>query len=72
MFLLDDIKKHFHIAVDLDKTFVEARLALVHLYMELPKVLGGSKDKALYYAKEVAELDVNAGVEAMRLITSSD
>ena len=72
MFLLDDIKKHFHKAAELDATFVDVRLALVHLYMELPGILGGSKDKALFYAKEVQALDLKAGVEAMRLITASN
>lgn len=72
MFLLDDIKEHFHKAADLDKTFVNARMALVQLYLELPRFLGGSKDKALFYAKEVQVLDVKAGIEAMRLITAAD
>jgi len=72
VFLIDDIKKHFHKAVDLDAKFVDARLALVHLYMELPGVLGGSKEKALFYAKEVQLLDKQAGVEAMQLITAAN
>ena len=72
MFLLDDIKEHFHKAADLDKTFVDARMALVQLYLELPGMFGGSKDKALFYAKEVQALDVKAGAEAMRLITAAD
>lgn len=72
MFLLDDIKRHFHKAADLDKTFVDARLALVHLYLELPRVLGGSKDKALFYAKQVQDLDVKAGAMAMGLITAAN
>ena len=72
LYLVDDIKKHFHIAADLDKNFVDARLGLVHLYLELPGMLGGSKEKALYYAKEIQELDVKAGMEAMRLITAAD
>ena len=72
MFLLDDIKEHFHKAADLDKSFVDVRMALVHLYLELPGMLGGSKDKALLYAKEVQALDVKAGAEAMRLITATD
>lgn len=72
MFLLDDIKEHFHKAADLDKTFIDARMALVQLYLELPGMFGGSKDKALLYAKELQELDVNAGAEAMRLITAAN
>lgn len=72
MFLLDDIKKHFHKAADLDKSFIDARLALVQMYLELPGLFGGSKDKALFYAKEVQALDVKAGVEAMRLITAAN
>jgi len=41
LYLVSDIKKHFHIAADLDKNFVDARLGLVHLYLELPGMLGG-------------------------------
>ena len=72
LFLVDDIKKHFHKAVDLDENFVDARLGLVHLYLELPGMLGGSKEKALFYAKEVQQLDVKAGIEAMKLITAAN
>lgn len=72
MFLLDDIKEHFHKAAELDKTFIDARMALVQLYLELPGMFGGSKDKALFYAKEVQALDGKAGAEAMRLITAAN
>ena len=72
LFLIDDIKKHFHKAVELDEKFVDAHLGLVHLYLELPLVFGGSKTKALHYAKLVEMLDVTAGKEAMRLIAASN
>ena len=72
LFLVDDIKEHFHKAVELDDKFVDARLGLVHLYLELPRILGGSKEKALFYAKEIQALDAKAGMEAMELIAASN
>ena len=71
-FLIDDIKKHFHKAVDLDNKFVDAYLALVHLYIELPSIFGGSKEKALLYANQVKKLSEEAGKEAMKLIANAN
>lgn len=70
-FLIDDIKKHFHTAVDLDNTFVDAYLGLVHLYMELPRIFGGSKEKAMYYAQRVKMLSKKAGEDAMKIIVNA-
>ena len=71
-FLIDDIKEHFHKAIDLDNTFLDAYIGLVHLYVELPAIFGGSKEKALMYADHVKNLDPKAGIEVMKLITSAD
>lgn len=71
IFLIDDIKKHFHKAVDLDNTFVDAYLGLVHLYTELPSIFGGSDEKALSYAKKVASLSAKAGEDAMNIIINA-
>ena len=54
--LVDDIKKAFHTAAELDPEHINARWALVELYMQLPWVVGGSKKKALSYAQELQAL----------------
>lgn len=54
--LVGDIKKHLHKAVELDKNHIEARWALVEIYISLPGIVGGSEAKAKHYAKELLEL----------------
>lgn len=54
--LVGDIKKHLHLAVDLDKTHIEARWALVEIYISLPGIVGGSEEKAKNYANELLDL----------------
>ncbi len=54
--LVDDIKEAFHTAATLDPEHIEARWALVELYMQLPWMIGGSKKKALKYAQELEDL----------------
>lgn len=53
---LTDVKNHFVKATELDSTHIEARRALVELWMQLPAVLGGSKVKALFYADQLETL----------------
>lgn len=54
--LIDDIKSAFTKAAELDKNHIDARWALVELYMQLPGIFGGSKNKSLKYANELANL----------------
>ena len=54
--LIGDIKDAFLKAAELDPKHVNARWALVELYMQLPGVFGGSKSKSLYYADELYKL----------------
>lgn len=53
---IGDIKSSFIRATELDKTHINARWALVELYMQLPAILGGSKSKSLEYADELENL----------------
>ncbi|MFD2726773.1 tetratricopeptide repeat protein [Hyunsoonleella rubra] len=53
---IGDIKSSFLKAAELDKTHINARWALVELYMQLPGILGGSRDKSLKYANELENL----------------
>jgi predicted Zn-dependent protease len=54
--LVSDIKKHLHKAADLDKNHIEARWALVEIYISLPGIVGGSEAKAKRYANELLDL----------------
>lgn len=51
--IIDDIKDAFLKAAQLDPTHINARWALVELYMQLPGIVGGSKSKSLQYANEL-------------------
>jgi len=54
--LVGDIKKHLHRAVELDTKHIEARWALVEIYISLPKLVGGSEEKANKFANELLRL----------------
>lgn len=54
--LLGDIKEAFLTAARLDPNHIEVRWALVELYIQLPGIVGGSEEKALQYANELAQL----------------
>lgn len=53
VFYLDDIKFHLNKATELDPKHIEARWALVELYIQLPSIVGGSEEKALSYANQL-------------------
>ncbi|MEC3906894.1 tetratricopeptide repeat protein [Tamlana sp. 2201CG12-4] len=53
---IGDIKASFLKAVELDKSHIGARWALVELYMQLPGIFGGSKKKSLKFAQELEAL----------------
>jgi len=54
--LIGDIKSSFTKAAELDPEHVDARWALVELYIQLPGIFGGSKKKSLKYAEELENL----------------
>ena len=54
--LIGAIKVSFTKAAELDAKHIEARWALVELYMQLPGIFGGSKSKSLRYAQELENL----------------
>lgn len=54
--LIGDIKEAFETAAQLDPKHIEARWALVELYMQLPGIVGGSEAKSRKYADELAKL----------------
>ncbi len=60
--MIGEIKKSFETAIKLNRNHIEARYALVELYLELPGIVGGSERKAQQYALElltISPLDGN-------------
>ncbi len=53
---ISDVKRAFLKAAELDVNHIETRWALVELYMQLPGIIGGSKNKSLRYAEELEYL----------------
>ena len=53
--MIGDVKEAFLKAAELDPEHIEARWALVELYMQLPGIIGGSKKKSLKYADELEQ-----------------
>jgi len=63
--LVGDIKKHLHRAVELNINHIEARWALVEIYISLPKLVGGSEEKANKYAYQLLQLSKVDGYLAL-------
>ena len=69
---LGDLKDAFLTAAKLDKNHIETRWALVELYMQLPVIVGGSKDTSLKYANELEQLSKVDGYLAKGYIYEYD
>ncbi|MBF6640377.1 hypothetical protein IVB69_02670 [Flavobacterium sp. J49] len=54
--MIDDIKASFEKAIQLNANHIEARWALIELYLELPGIVGGSERKAQKYAGELFKI----------------
>jgi tetratricopeptide (TPR) repeat protein len=54
--MIDEIKGSFERAIELDSRHIEARWALIELYIKLPGIIGGSETKAIKYSKELFKL----------------
>jgi tetratricopeptide (TPR) repeat protein len=54
--IIGDVKQAFLKAAELDPKHIDARWALVELYVSLPGIIGGSTSKALKYARELENL----------------
>lgn len=54
--LIGDIRKSFEKAIALNPKHIEARWALIELYLQLPGIVGGSESKAQQYASELQKL----------------
>ncbi|MEO8515172.1 MAG: tetratricopeptide repeat protein [Flavobacterium sp.] len=56
LLMVDDVKVAFETAAKLDSKHIDARWALVILYIELPGLAGGSEAKARNYSDELMQL----------------
>ncbi len=54
--MISDIKFHFEKAIQLNPNHIEARWALIELYLQLPGIVGGSERKAENYAAELLKI----------------
>lgn len=54
--MIDDIKSSFEKAIQLNPNHIEARWALIELYLQLPGIVGGSERKAQKYAGELLKI----------------
>ena len=59
--MISEIKSSFEKAIALNPKHIEARAALVELYLQLPGIVGGSEKKALLYANEIAQISAVDG-----------
>ena len=63
--LVDDIKREFLKAVELDPKNLDAREATVEMYLQLPGVMGGSAEKARASAEGIVPFDAKRGLRAL-------
>ena len=70
--IIGDVKKSFLKAAELDPNHIDARWALVELYMQLPGLLGGSFKKSMKYANELENLSKVDGYLAKGYIYEYD
>ncbi len=69
---IGDIKSSFEKAAELNPKHIEARWALVELYMQLPGIFGGSKSKSLHFAEQLENLSKVDGYLAKGYIYEYD
>ncbi|WP_047545266.1 tetratricopeptide repeat protein [Psychroserpens sp. Hel_I_66] len=70
--IIGDVKDAFLKAAELDPKHIDARWALVELYMQLPGIVGGSKSKSFKYANELEALSKVDGYLAKGYIYEYD
>ncbi|HLT54268.1 MAG TPA: tetratricopeptide repeat protein [Flavobacteriaceae bacterium] len=70
--LIGDVKDALLKAANLDPKHTNVRWALIELYMQLPGILGGSKNKSLKYADELYSLSKVDGYLAKGYIYEYD
>jgi hypothetical protein len=59
--MIPDVKAAFEKTIQLNPKHLEARYALIELYLQLPGIVGGSERKARKYADEIATISTVDG-----------
>ncbi|KDN55386.1 tetratricopeptide repeat protein [Flavobacterium seoulense] len=59
--MIDEIKSSFEKAIQLNPKHIEARWALIELYLQLPGIVGGSESKAVKYSNELLKISAVDG-----------
>jgi tetratricopeptide (TPR) repeat protein len=54
--MIDEVKSSFEKAIVFNPKHIEARWALIELYIQLPGIVGGSESKAVKYSNELFRL----------------
>ncbi|WP_304198213.1 lipopolysaccharide assembly protein LapB [Flavobacterium alvei] len=54
--MIGEVKESFEKAIELNPKHIEARWALVLIYIQLPGIVGGSETKAIKYSNELLKL----------------
>lgn len=54
--MIGEVKQSFEKAIELNPKHIEARWALVMIYIQLPGFVGGSESKAIRYSEELLKL----------------
>ena len=54
--MIGDVRKSFEKAIELNPKHIDARWALIELYLQLPGIVGGSESKANRYANELLNI----------------
>ena len=66
--LLGELKRSFQNALNYNPHHIDARWALLHLYLKLPYMLGGGNQKAVNQANEIMKLSIVDGYLALGVI----
>lgn len=59
--MIDEVRSSFEKAIELNPKHIEARWALIELYLQLPGILGGSEKKAIQYSNELSKISAVDG-----------
>ena len=59
--MIDEVKASFEKAISLNPKHIDARWALIELYIQLPGFVGGSESKAIKYSNELMQLSTVDG-----------
>lgn len=59
--MIGEVKESFEKTIELNPKHIEARWALVTIYIQLPAIVGGSESKAIKYSNELLKLSAVDG-----------